>query len=138
MDAENNTWDILRPPTEVNLGGSNVVRQSPAKSPIDMLCGDPDTIYRFNVYRRMFTPYEEEHKYLDDTEYVDLHYTFATINDVAPLGNGDYLIEMRICDEDGEDMERSEYYRLDEIRLSKFDCDNIKENRDKEDDRYES
>lgn len=126
MDAEKNTQKILN---EVWC----------TRTAIDMLCDNPaGTIYRFNVYRRMYTPYEEEHKFMDETEFTDSHYEFGRIKDMAPLNKTDYLIEMRICDEDGEDFGRSEYYRLSEIRLSKFDCDNGEENCDEEDDFYES
>jgi len=125
MSAENNAQNILGEFWSL-------------RTPIDMLCASYDRIYRFTVYRRMFTPYEEEHKFMDETEFTGSHYAFGRVKDMTPLGNGDYLIEMRICDEDGADWGRSEFYRLNEIRLSKFDCDNGEENNDEEDDFYES
>jgi hypothetical protein len=126
MDAEKNTHNFL---DEWLLN---------TRSPLDLLVyGNIDTVFRFLVYRRMFTPYEEEHKFIDDTEFADTHYAFAKIVDMVPLGRDDWLLEMRILDEEGRDCGRIEYWRLSEIRLCRFDIDN-EEQCNEEDDFYES
>lgn len=84
-----------------------------------------DKLFRFVVYRRIFTPYEQEQKFSDESQYEDTHFTFGYIKELINLENGDYLIGFNICDDDGSELGVIEYYRLSEIRLSCFDVDNL-------------
>ena len=69
-----------------------------------------DRIYRYVVYRRMFTPYEQEEKFQDESFYEDDHYTFARLNEAVELGNGEWLLGFRVIDEyTGEDSGYTEY-----------------------------
>ena len=83
-----------------------------------------DRLFRFVVYRRIFTPYEQEQKFSDESQYEDTHFTFGYIKELINLENGDYLIGFNICDDDGNELGVIEYYRLSEIRLSCFESDN--------------
>lgn len=79
-------------------------------------------IYRYVIYRRMFTPYEQEHAFSDESQYEDIHFTFGFIEDAIELGGGEWLLGFRKIDGD-EVYDEIEYCRLSEIRLSYFDCD---------------
>lgn len=81
-----------------------------------------DTTLRLQVYRRMFTPEEQEKKFIDQSFFEDIYLMTGRIEEVVPLGNGDYLIGFRVWDDDEPLHERS-YYRLSEIRLSWFEND---------------
>lgn len=86
-------------------------------------------IFRFLIYRRMFTPYEIDEKYSDETVYEDGgNYEYGKIEEVIQL-DGDYLVGIKLCYVDYDPCEISErgaitYVRLSEIRLSCFDIDN--------------
>ena len=77
-----------------------------------------DRLFRFVVYRRFYTPYEQEQKFSDESFYEDTHFTFGYIKELINLENGDYLIGFELADDDGTSFDTVEYYRLSEIRLS--------------------
>lgn len=80
------------------------------------------TQIRYLVYRRMYTPREQSAKYADESFYEDDHYTDGIICEVVPLPGGDVLLGIRDVI-DGEQSGIKAYYRLSEIRLFCFDCD---------------
>lgn len=89
------------------------------------LLDEGDELYRFLVYKRLFTPYEQEHAFMDESVYEDVHYSLCRIEQAIDLGGGEWLLGLRQVDEDsGEDYGMVEYYRLSEIRLARFDKDN--------------
>lgn len=88
----------------------------------DFAEANKDTMFRFLVYRRMFTPEEQEKKFIDQSFFEDIYFAHGKIEEVLPLGNGDWLIGFRMWVDDEECHERS-YFRLSEIRLSWYDCD---------------
>lgn len=97
-----------------------------AKQITDMetwLLDNEGKIFRYVIYRRMFTPYEQEHAFSDESQYEDYHFTFGFIEEAIDLGGGEWLLGFRKVNEDGEIFEEIEYCRLSEIRLSCFDCD---------------
>lgn len=81
-----------------------------------------DRLFRLLVYKRMFTPYEQENKFMDESEYEDTHYKFVYIREVIDLGNGDYLLGVQEKYDDAI-FDGLEYYRLSEIRLSYIPAD---------------
>lgn len=88
------------------------------------LLDEGDKLYRFLVYKRLFTPYEQNHAFMDESVYEDHHYSLCRIEQAIDLGGGEWLLGLRQVDEDsGEDYEMVEYYRLSEIRLARFDKD---------------
>ena len=80
-------------------------------------------IFRFAVYRRMFTPKEQAAKYSDETYFEDGGtYQFGIVEEAVELGHGEWLLGIReICDD--AVCEIVSYYRMSEIRLHCFDKD---------------
>lgn len=80
-------------------------------------------IFRFNVYRRMFTPREQAAQYFDETCFEDGGtYQFGIIEEAVELGQGEWLLGIReICDDTL--CKVVSYYRLSELRLHCFDGD---------------
>lgn len=96
-----------------------------AKQITDMetwLLDNESKIFRYVIYRRLFTPYEQEQAFSDESQYEDNSYTFGLIEEAIDLGGGEWLLGFRkLCD--GEVCGEIEYCKLSEIRLSCFDCD---------------
>lgn len=72
-----------------------------------------DRIFRYWVYKRVFTPLEQEKKYIDQSEYEDTCAHTGIIRECAELPNGDFLLGFS-----DPGSEYTEYYRLSEIRLA--------------------
>ena len=82
-----------------------------------------DRIFGFLVYKKLFTPYEQEEKFIDESQFEDDHYTCARIHEAIDLGHGEWLIGFQIVDDDqDEDADvQIEYHRTSDIRLFSFD-----------------
>lgn len=80
-----------------------------------------DRIFRFWVYKRIFTPLEQEKKYIDECVYEDTHAQTGIIREAIVLPDNDLLLGFYIpcCDTvDEEDEYRHiDYYKLSEIRM---------------------
>lgn len=95
-----------------------------------MCCTDMETwwldnherIYRFVVYKKLFTPYEQEHKFMDESQFEDISYRFAFIEEAVELGNGEWLLGFREVIED-EVCNYISYFKLSDIQLSYFEQD---------------
>lgn len=72
---------------------------------------------------RAFTPYEQQQAFSDETVYEDNYYCCCRIEEAIDLGNGEWLLGLRILDEDLENTRAIEYFKLSEIRLSLIDDD---------------
>lgn len=87
----------------------------------------PDRLYRLWVYRRVFTPVEQDRKYIDQSIYEDDHACVGVIREVIPLPDGDLLLGFAsIADSITELTEVNRcigYYRLSEIRLNYMPMD---------------
>ena len=73
------------------------------------------------VYRRIFTPYEQENKFSDESVYEDYHATVGFIKGAVILPDGDVLLEVVPIDEDTNEPDETlahQYYKLSEIRLA--------------------
>ena len=81
------------------------------------------TLFRYGVYRRMFTPYEMQKAFSDESVYEDDHYSLCLIEDAVDLGGGEWLLGLRDVDYSGEIYQVKHYFKLSEIRLSYFDID---------------
>ena len=79
----------------------------------------PNTIFRMWEYKRMFTPYEQEEKFSDESLYVDDECEFVRIKDVITLPDGDLLLAVSRDDTGGY----IEYHKLSNISLAKVDKD---------------
>ena len=77
-----------------------------------------DRIFQMLVFKKMFTPYEQDKKFKDETVYTDRMQDIK-IREVIQLENDIMLGVQIICDIDDLDEEnrRLEYYLLSEIRL---------------------
>lgn len=86
------------------------------------LVDNSERIYRFLVYKKMFTPYEQQMAFSDESQYEDTTFRFGVIEEAVELNNGDWVLGIReiieyevsnfIC-----------YYRLSEIHLEMCDKD---------------
>lgn len=80
----------------------------------------PDTIFRLWQYKRMFTPYEQEEKFMDESQYVNDECDFVKILDTINLPDGDLLLATTYAYGDGKYIS---YYKLSEISLNKSEKD---------------
>ena len=88
-----------------------------------------DRVYRFWVYRRMFTPYEQSQKFTDESVYEDTHAILGYIRESIPLPAGDVLLGIEEvypgddgCD-GGDECASLQYYKLSELRISWYPSD---------------
>jgi hypothetical protein len=85
------------------------------------LSDNSNRIYRFMVYKKLFTPYEQEQKFSDESQFEDTHYRFGFIEEAIELGHGDWLLGLReIIDGEVYDIN---YFKLSDIQLSYFEQD---------------
>lgn len=82
-----------------------------------------DRLYRYLVYKKMFTPYEQQQAFEDESVYEDYHYELCQIAEAIDLGNGDWMLGLRTVDDDGKIYGMIHYYKLSEIRLAYFEND---------------
>lgn len=80
----------------------------------------PDTIFRLWEYKRMFTPYEQAEKFMDESVYVNTECDHIRILDVINLPDGDLLLATTYAYGDGKYIS---YYKLSEISLGKSEND---------------
>lgn len=80
----------------------------------------PDTIFRLWQYKRMFTPYEQDEKFMDESQYVNDECDHIRILDVITLPDGDLLLATTYAYGDGKYIS---YYKLSEISLGKSERD---------------
>lgn len=84
----------------------------------DWVINKHNQVFAYQVYKRMFTPYEQEQKFTDESEFTDIHYQPARIVEAVELGGGDWLIGFHNLYEDFDDIDGEiTYYRLSDIRL---------------------
>jgi hypothetical protein len=86
-----------------------------------------DIPFRFWVYRRIFTPYEQEKKFTDESYYEDTCCKIAYIKELIILPDDDILIGFVSIDYNETDIKCCEYLKLSEIRLVRYDGDLIDE-----------
>ena len=73
-----------------------------------------ERVFRMWVFKKMFTPYEQDENVLDDNVYVDDTCKYVMIKELIELPDGDLLIGFQDADSDNLYLE---YYKLSEIRL---------------------
>ena len=88
-------------------------------------------IFRYWVYRRVFTPYEQKECFMDESIFEDTHANVGIIKDCIPLGDGDFLLCFQQVDDcDSYNItafDFVEYYKLSEIRLNRHFKNNEEE-----------
>lgn len=88
----------------------------------DFLEVHQDDIFMFWVYRRIYTPYEQQKAFMDESVYEEIQAKFGFIAECVSLGGADFLLGFRtVADPDEIDVQSYsgpiEYYKLSEIRL---------------------
>ena len=82
-----------------------------------------DRIYRYLVYKKLFTPYEQQHAFVDESVYEDTHYELCLIEEAIDLGNGEWMLGLKTVGDDGKIYGMTHYYKLSEIRLARYEDD---------------
>lgn len=91
----------------------------------DFLEAHQDDIFMFWVYRRVYTPYEQQQAFMDESVFEDSHANFGFAAECISLGGGDFLIGFRTVadpDEIGAQNYKTpiDYYKLSEIRMTLY------------------
>ena len=73
-----------------------------------------ERVFRMWVFKKMFTPYEQDEKFSDESVYEDDVCKYVMIKELIELPDGDLLIGFQDADRDNLYLE---YYKLSEIRL---------------------
>ena len=81
-----------------------------------------DRIYGFLVYKKIYTPYEQQQKFEDESQFEDEQLTFCKIKEAVDLGSGDWLLGLQLLFEDdpNEDTNNLDYHRLSDIQLCSY------------------
>ena len=95
-----------------------------------MFLASEERVFRMWVFKKMFTPYEQDEKFLDESVYVDDTCKFVIIKEMIELPDGDLLIGFQDADDADSDNLYLKYYKLSEIRLDY--CQSDKERREDE------
>ena len=112
-----------------------IVRLKPVEKPVatfkEFLLRDKKRIWRMWIYRRMFTPYEQEQKFQDEYIYEngDLC-NYICIETVHDLPDGDLVLGVHIVyDKESYLEDKTDktiaYYKFSEIRLAYYPEDKI-------------
>ena len=83
-----------------------------------------ERVFRMWVFKKMFTPYEQDEKFSDESVYVDDTCKFVMIKELIELPDGDLLIGFQEADDADSDNLYLEYYKLSEISLDYCQSDN--------------
>ena len=94
---------------------------------LGMFLASEERVFRMWVFKKMFTPYEQDEKFSDESVYEDDVCKFVMIKELIELPDGDLLIGFQDADSDNLYLE---YYKLSEIRLDY--CQSDKERLDDE------
>lgn len=80
-------------------------------------------IFRYWIYRRVFTPYQQKECFIDESVFEDTHANVGIIRDYIPLSDGDFLLGFQPVDDfdpyNITEFDFVEYYKLSEIRLNR-------------------
>lgn len=82
-----------------------------------------DRIYRFWIYKKVFTPYEQRMCFEDESPYEEDECTFAYIREAIDLGGGNWFIGFQPIYGDDKDFQMLIYHRLSDIELEYFPSD---------------
>ena len=88
-----------------------------------------DRVFRYWIYKRMFTPYEQERKSEYQIEYEEETAKTGIIRECIELPDGDCLVGFQNVPEDWDDENEPkhlDYYKLSEIRLAYHPSDRDK------------
>ena len=90
-----------------------------------------NTVFRMFEYKKIWTPYEMEQKFMDETEFKTDRSTLVKVKEAVTLPNGEVLLKLRDVDDeededDDENLHQAIYYwrNMKDIQLDQFDYDN--------------
>ena len=86
-----------------------------------------DKLIRFWVYKKVFTPYEVDKKFIDQSDFESSTATFGYIRVAVNLGGGDYLLGIEPYFGDDNPDKDLWFYRLSEIRFNILEIDQLEE-----------
>lgn len=94
-----------------------------------------ERVFRFWVYRRMFTPHEIEEQYIDESVYEDTMASLGIIKECVVLPDDDVLLGFQHIYDEGNVVfsDYIAYFKLSEIRLEYWPDDQelLEEHHDK-------
>jgi len=94
---------------------------------MDQLFAESDgLVFRYQVYRRIFTPYEQQNASVFESCFESANYQFGYIEKLIPLGDSEWLIGFREIYE-GLESGVVRFFKLSEIRLEIWDVDQEEE-----------
>lgn len=96
------------------------------------LLDNSDRLYRYWIYKRMWTPYEQEQKFTDESIYQDDECCFGRIVEAVELPDGDVLLGF--ADPDCSSFEYVSYYKLSDIEIAYCERDQHEEDEEDEED----
>lgn len=83
-----------------------------------------DTIFRINTYKKVYTPYELDKKYSDESEYENGgYYLYVKLIQAIEIPNDVFLKFQIIYSSDSENIDYI-FRRLSDIKLYEFSSDN--------------
>lgn len=89
-----------------------------------------NTIFRYWIYRRQYTPYEQDQKFTDESVFEDIFCKQAYIRQCIFLPDDDILIGFVNVDANSYDDKNIQYCKLSEIRLESCSADQDDEEED--------
>lgn len=91
----------------------------------DFILSNCKTVFRYLVYKKVWTPYEQENKFEDESYFEDEHCNFGYIVECINLPDGDILLGFLNSEmlEGDHPVSCIEYYKLSEIRLEFCEMD---------------
>lgn len=95
----------------------------------DFLEKNGNRVIRFWVYKRLFTPLEQDKKYIDQGCFEDNESRAGVIREVITLPDNDLLLGIaELCEDINDllsDLRCLEYFKLSELRISFFPRDEV-------------
>ena len=79
-----------------------------------------NTIFRLWEYKRIFTPYEQSNKFMDESPFVSRYCRCIIIKDIIALPDGDLMLATQDVDCDEP---YTFYYKLSQIKLERSERD---------------
>ena len=82
-----------------------------------------NTVFRIWEYKKMFTPYEQDEKFSDQSVYEDEIAQRVIIDNVIELPDGDLLLAVHDWECDYGSSMYTDYYKLSNISIAKANSD---------------
>lgn len=91
---------------------------------VEFILRNQDRVFRYWIYKKLFTPYEQQERFSDESQYESCYANFGVVREVIPLPDHDFLLGIAQVFESKSDLQENhahiDYYKLSEIRLSYY------------------